>query len=64
MLAKNYFFTETINEGDVVLISNVGAYSLTFSNRFPYSLPKIFIVKDNEMKQIFDPYTNIDFSIS
>ena len=64
VLAKNYFFTETINEGDVVLISNVGAYSLTFSNRFPYSLPKIFIVKDNEMKQIFDPYTNIDFSIS
>jgi len=63
VLAKDYFFTEIINEGDIVLISNVGAYTLTFSNRFPYSLPKIFLVKDNEMRQIFDQYTDKDFSI-
>lgn len=64
VLAKDYFFTEIINEGDIVLISNVGAYTLTFSNRFPYALPAIILVKDNEMKQIFDHSTDKDFSIS
>ena len=64
VLAKDYFFTETVKEGDIVLISNVGAYTLTFSNRFPYSLPNILLVKNNEVKQIFDHHTNKDFSIS
>ncbi|MFX1394688.1 MAG: diaminopimelate decarboxylase family protein, partial [Promethearchaeota archaeon] len=42
VLAKNYYFTKDLTEKDIILISNVGAYTLTFSNRFPYSLPKIF----------------------
>ena len=63
VLAKDYFFTEEIQEGDKVLVTNVGAYCLTFSNRFPYTLPRIFLIKDNECKQIFDPFINKDFSI-
>jgi len=64
VLAKDYFFTKTIKEGDIVLISNVGAYTLTFSNRFPYLLPKILLIKENEINQIFDQYTDKDFSLS
>ena len=50
-------------EGDKVIVTNVGAYTLTFSNRFPYSLPNIFLVKDNDIKQIFTPSIDHDFSI-
>jgi len=64
VLAKDYFFTENLIQGDVVLVSNVGAYTLTFSNRFPYSLPKIFIVKESKIKQIFNHCTNKDFSLT
>jgi diaminopimelate decarboxylase len=63
VLAKDYFFTEKLNEGDKVIITNAGAYTLTFSNRFPYSLPNIFLVKDNKITQIFSPSLNHDFSL-
>jgi len=63
VLAKDYFFTEEINENDKVLITNVGAYALTFSNRFPYTLPKMFLVKDKNYKLIFDPNVNHDISL-
>lgn len=63
VLAKNYFFTEKLKEGDKVIVSNVGAYTLTFSNRFPYSLPNIFLVKDDSIRQIFTPFLDHDFSI-
>ncbi|MFX0188773.1 MAG: diaminopimelate decarboxylase family protein [Candidatus Hodarchaeota archaeon] len=64
VLVKNYFFTKDLIEKDFVLVSNVGAYTLTFSNRFPYSLPKIILVKDNNFKQIFNPSSNKDISIN
>jgi diaminopimelate decarboxylase len=63
VLAKDYFFTYEINENDKILITNVGAYALTFSNRFPYTLPKIFLVKDKNFKLIFDPNVNHDISL-
>jgi diaminopimelate decarboxylase len=63
VLVKDYFFTEKLNEGDKVIVTNVGAYTLTFSNRFPYSLPNIFLVKDDDIKQIFNPSKNHDFSL-
>ncbi|MFX0057268.1 MAG: diaminopimelate decarboxylase family protein [Candidatus Hodarchaeota archaeon] len=63
VLAKDYFFTENLDEGDIILITNVGAYTLTFSNRFPYILPKIYLIKSKEIKKIFDPVTDHDFSI-
>jgi len=63
VLAKDYFFTEKLNEGDKIIVTNVGAYTLTFSNRFPYSLPNIFLVKDNDIKQIFTPSLDHDFSL-
>lgn len=63
VLAKDYFFTENLKEGDIVLVTNTGAYCLTFSNRFPYPLPKIFLIKDNQIKQIFDPNSEKDFSL-
>ncbi|MFX1260096.1 MAG: diaminopimelate decarboxylase family protein [Promethearchaeota archaeon] len=64
VLAKDYFFTQNLKEGDKILVTNVGAYILTFSNRFPYSLPKIFLVKDNNFKLIFNPSVDKDFSIN
>ena len=63
VLVKDYFFTKEINEEDIVLITNVGAYTLTFSNRFPYGLPNIFIVSSKKINQIFDASTNHDFSL-
>ncbi len=63
VLAKDYFFSEYLEEGDKVLVTNTGAYCLTFSNRFPYPLPKIFLIKDNQLKQIFDPDIEKDFSL-
>ena len=63
VLVKDYFFTNRINEGDLVLITNVGAYTLTFSNRFPYALPPIYKINDSELVKIFDPQIDRDFSI-
>ena len=63
VLAKDYFFSEYLKEGDKVLVTNTGAYCLTFSNRFPYPLPKIFLIKDNQLKQIFNPDIEKDFSL-
>ena len=63
VFVKNYFFTKDIDEGDKVFITNVGAYTLTFSNRFPYTLPPIFLVRGNNIEKIFDPYLDHDFSI-
>jgi diaminopimelate decarboxylase len=64
VLAKNYFMTKKIDKGDLILVTNVGAYTLTFSNRFPYRLPCIFLVKDKDKKKIFDPEIDIDISLS
>ena len=64
VLAKDYFFTSDIKEGDIVIVTNVGAYTLTFSNRFPYLLPNIILVKDNTVTNIFNPLLNCDFSIN
>ncbi|TXT54029.1 MAG: L-glutamyl-[BtrI acyl-carrier protein] decarboxylase [Promethearchaeota archaeon] len=64
VLAKDYFMTKKIKRGDIFLITNVGAYTLTFSNRFPYRLPYIFIVNGEEMNTIFDPTKDKDFSLS
>jgi len=63
VLAKDYFFTSDLKEGDVVIVTNVGAYNLTFSNRFPYLLPNIILVKDKTVTNIFNPLVNYDFSI-
>ena len=64
VLAKNYFFTKNIKEEDLVIVTNTGAYCLTFSNRFPYSLPNILLVKDNTYKRIFNPISDKDVSIN
>ena len=64
VLAKNYFFTNDLEEGDLVIITNIGAYNLTFSNRFPYLLPNIILVKDKTATNIFNPSVNRDFSIN
>ena len=63
VLAKDYFFTNDLKEGDFVIVTNVGAYNLTFSNRFPYLLPNIILVKDKTVTNIFNPLVNYDFSI-
>ncbi|MFX0140104.1 MAG: hypothetical protein ACFFDN_41060 [Candidatus Hodarchaeota archaeon] len=63
VLAKNYFFTQEINKGELVLIMNVGAYTLTFSNRFPYKLPNIFLINEKGIKQIFNATNTHDFSL-
>lgn len=63
VLAKNYFFTKNLTEQEIVLVANTGAYCLTFSNRFPYPLPKIVLVKDEDFIPIFDPIIDKDFSL-
>ncbi|TXT66529.1 MAG: L-glutamyl-[BtrI acyl-carrier protein] decarboxylase [Promethearchaeota archaeon] len=63
VLAKDYFFTEEIEVGDQIIVTNVGAYCLTFSNRFPYALPKIILVEGKNYREIFDQHTDKDFSI-
>ena len=63
VLAKDYFFTKEFNEEEIVLITNVGAYTLTFSNRFPYCLPNIFLVKNKDVEQIFNTVIDHDFSL-
>jgi len=64
VLAKDYFFTSDLKEGDIVIVTNVGAYNLTFSNRFPYLLPNIILVKDKSILNIFNPSIDHDFSIN
>jgi len=64
VLAKNYFFTKNVKEGDIVIVTNIGAYCLTFSNRFPYSLPKILLVNGENYREIFNPISDKDFSIN
>jgi diaminopimelate decarboxylase len=63
VLAKDYFFTKDLTEGDKVLITNTGAYCLTFSNRFPYPLPKLLLIKDQKFTVIFNPDLDKDFSL-
>jgi diaminopimelate decarboxylase len=63
VLVKDYFLTEEIEIEDTFLITNVGAYCLTFSNRFPYRLPKILLVKDDQRTLLFDQKSDKDFSI-
>jgi diaminopimelate decarboxylase len=64
VLAKDYFFTEKLHEGDTILVTNTGAYCLTFSNRFPYLLPKIILINNNILKEIFNPEIDGDFSLN
>ncbi|MFW9941186.1 MAG: diaminopimelate decarboxylase family protein [Candidatus Thorarchaeota archaeon] len=64
VLAKNYFFTQDLREDDNVLVTNTGAYCLTFSNRFPYPLPIIILVNGDRITKIFDPDVNKDFSLN
>jgi diaminopimelate decarboxylase len=64
VLAKDYFFTEDLLEGDKVLVTNIGAYCLTFSNRFPYLLPKILLINKKSLILIFDPDIDGDFSLN
>ena len=64
VLAKDYFFSNDLKEGDIVVVTNVGAYNLTFSNRFPYLLPSIILVKNSTVTSIFNPLENHDFSIN
>lgn len=64
ILAKNYFFTKDLMREDKVMILNVGAYCLTFSNRFPYFLPKIYLINGEKILKIFDQDAKRDFFIN
>ncbi|MFW9949484.1 MAG: hypothetical protein ACFFKA_05100 [Candidatus Thorarchaeota archaeon] len=63
VLAKNYFFTKDLINNDKVMVLNVGAYCLTFSNRFPYRLPRIFLINGRKITKIFDQNIQTDFFI-
>ncbi|TFF92960.1 MAG: hypothetical protein EU544_06610, partial [Promethearchaeota archaeon] len=63
VLAKDYFLTKNPKIGEKILITNVGAYCLTFSNRFPYKLPKILLIEEDSYRVIFNPETDHDFSL-
>ncbi|MHA1870805.1 MAG: hypothetical protein ACTSU2_02720 [Promethearchaeota archaeon] len=50
IIAKNYNFSSNNKIGDDILILNCGAYSLTFSNRFPYKFPDIYLLDKKLIK--------------
>jgi len=52
IIAKNYNFTPHINIGDNILAINCGAYSHTFSIRFPYKTPDIIIIDGDNFYKI------------
>ncbi len=52
VLAKNYFLTEKVGIGDIVAILNAGAYTITFSNRFPFPFPPIIWIKDEQIVEL------------
>ena len=52
VLVKNYNFIDSIKVGDYILITNCGAYSYTFSNRFPYSPPNHYIINGSIIKNL------------
>ncbi|GAB4327507.1 MAG: type III PLP-dependent enzyme [Promethearchaeota archaeon] len=52
VLVKNYYFTERVEEGDLVMVTNAGAYSFTFSTRFPYQLPGVLLVEHGTVKEL------------
>ena len=51
LLAKNYNFEADSDVNDRVIISGVGAYTLTFSNRFPYAFPAIIFYENGEFHE-------------
>ncbi|MBD3352663.1 MAG: hypothetical protein GF364_14345, partial [Candidatus Lokiarchaeota archaeon] len=56
ILAKRYNFTDDTEEGDFVIVLNTGAYTHTFSNRFPYYRPKFYIIEDKTIQLISENY--------
>ncbi len=63
IIVKNYNFSPSIHVGDHVLISNVGAYALTFSSRFPYPLPEIVFLDGDQLKFMKNQENPQDFSL-
>ncbi|WP_457556528.1 hypothetical protein [Candidatus Harpocratesius sp.] len=51
ILIKNYNFTKSVSRGDIIVIANVGAYALTWSTRFPYSLPNILFLSKTKINK-------------
>ena len=49
ILAKNYNFSPSVAIGDKILIANIGAYALTWSTRFPYYPPQIYILSNDHL---------------
>lgn len=58
ILVKNFNTVDTVEKSDLYLIANVGAYSLTWSTRFPYHFPNIlFIAQHSLISDKFDPFS-------
>ncbi len=53
ILVKNYNFSSYFSLGDIILAINCGAYSYTFSNRFPYEKPHSILI-DGEKHNIIN----------
>lgn len=52
LMIKKYYFPPSVAKGDRVLIANVGAYALTFSTRFPYNTPHLFLITGDQVRKI------------
>lgn len=63
ILIKNYNFTPKVKTNDIILIANVGAYALTWSTRFPYPLPSIIFLNENEKNVLRTSSSDKDFTI-
>lgn len=63
IMIKNYNFTPSVKKGDLIVIANVGAYALTWSTRFPFSIPKILFLVDSSLKENQGPPNPSEFSL-
>jgi diaminopimelate decarboxylase len=52
ILAKNYPSPEKIKVGDIITVSNAGAYVLSWSFRFGFPNPAILLMNESEIKEI------------
>lgn len=52
VLAKNYYYTSKVRAGSRMLVTNAGAYGITFSYRFPYKFPRHILIQGEQAREI------------
>ncbi|MHA1369763.1 MAG: diaminopimelate decarboxylase family protein, partial [Promethearchaeota archaeon] len=56
VLGKKIHFSSKIKEDEHIIITNCGAYSLTFSRRFSFKLPKYVMIEGGKITSCNEPF--------